>query len=219
MKRKYTLLSNYFETIDSEEKAYWLGFIQADGAIDGPRESQLRIKIQKSDKELLERFINNIGYNGPIKEKHNYCAINITSKQLTDDLKKLGIVRNKTFKTEYLVLKEYQRDYLRGIFDGDGCACYYVDKKNRHVLCFSLLVNFNTGIQIVNSFNLVNVNLRTVNKKNVCELQTTKYNNLIYIYDYLYKDASIYLQRKKDKFDSYFSYKERRSETIIAIPN
>lgn len=207
MKRKYTLQADYFKNIDSENKAYWLGFIQADGAIDGPRENQLRIKIQKSDRNLLEEFIIHIGYNGPIKEKENYCAINITSKELTDDLKKLGIVRNKTFKTEYLDLKDYQRHYLRGIFDGDGCACYYIDNKKRHVLCFSIIVNFKTGEQIKSFFEKENVNLRVVDKKNVCELQTTKISNLLYIYNYLYLNSGIHLKRKKDKFDLYFSHK------------
>lgn len=207
MTRKYTLQSDYFKVIDSEQKAYWLGFIQADGAIDGPRENQLRIKLQKSDKCILEKFVKDIGYNGSIKEKLNYCSINITSKELTDDLKTYGIVRNKTFKTEYLTINGFQNHYFRGLFDGDGCACYYIDKKNRHVLCFSIVANSVTSNQIQDYFNGLNISLRCVDKTNVKELQTTKYDNLTKLYKYLYQDSTLYLPRKKDKFDSYFIHK------------
>jgi DNA-binding transcriptional regulator WhiA len=207
MKRKYTLISDYFKNIDSENKAYWLGFIQADGSIDGPRENQLRIKVQTSDKVILEKLIIDLGYNGPIKEKHNFVYINITSKELTDDLKKLGIVRNKTFKTNYLQLGDFQNHYLRGLFDGDGCACYYIDKKNRHVLCFSIIVNYQTADSIKKFFLDNNVNLRFVDKGKVCELQTTKFDNLVFIYNYIYLNTSLFLGRKKDKFDKYFKHK------------
>ena len=208
MRTYYTLDSNFFETINTERKAYWLGFIQADGAIDGPRENQLRIKIQKSDRVLLERFAKDIGYNGPIIEKLNYCKINITSKKLTDDLKKLGIVRNKTFKTSYLSFPNLQGHYFRGLFDGDGCACYYIDKKKRHVLCVSIVANHQTANQIKDSFlSNLNVDIRLQDKTTVAELQTTKYINLKTIYKFMYTGSDGHLERKKDKFDSYFLHK------------
>ena len=54
MKYKYDI--NYFEVIDTEEKAYWLGFIYADGCISNDNKQQLIIELCKQDKIVLEKF-------------------------------------------------------------------------------------------------------------------------------------------------------------------
>ena len=45
-----------FDEINSPEKAYWLGFIVADGYLNDDK-NMLRIKLGNKDKSHLEKFI------------------------------------------------------------------------------------------------------------------------------------------------------------------
>ncbi len=66
-RRKYKLNESFFEIIDSEEKAYWLGFLMADGSVragqsqDGTGHWNIRLSLATADKERIERFIEAIG--------------------------------------------------------------------------------------------------------------------------------------------------------------
>ena len=61
-----------FDNIDNPEKAYWLGFIVADGYLNKEKR-MLRIKLGDIDKHHLEKFINFLGgdYSMLKSEKHN----------------------------------------------------------------------------------------------------------------------------------------------------
>ena len=125
----------YFEKIDNANKAYWLGFIMADGNIYHRKDSdvvQFEIKIQQSDKELLEKFALDIGF--PVEKisigervrKGNitkYSSIRSYNKNFCEGLIKHGIVDQKTGKEFFPKMPiEFQRDFVRGFWDGDGCV-------------------------------------------------------------------------------------------------
>ena len=116
-----------FNNIDSPEKAYWLGFILADGYVNEER-GFLRIKLQEADKHHLYKFIKFIGGDkGMIKsEIHNitgnkqyYAEVN--SRKFIDSLISHNIRQAKSSKEKVAnVPFDYRRDYIRGLFDGDG---------------------------------------------------------------------------------------------------
>ncbi len=54
--RKHFYNETIFETIDSPEKAYWLGFILADGYVNEER-CFMNIKLNDKDEEHLIKFI------------------------------------------------------------------------------------------------------------------------------------------------------------------
>lgn len=140
-KEKYTYNHDYFEKIDTKEKAYWLGFIYADGgvSIDSKNNScELAIKLQASDAEHLRKF--NKALNGNVEVKfdtrecnlngktYNCCMIRFYSEKLVHNLEKYGVVQNKTKKIRFPNIdKIFYNDFIRGYFDGDGCICE--DKK------------------------------------------------------------------------------------------
>ena len=72
---KYSYDSNFFEKIDSEAKAYWLGFLYADGYIhrnykNGKIKSMsLELSLKSEDRAHLENFLRDIRSNVPIKDK------------------------------------------------------------------------------------------------------------------------------------------------------
>lgn len=115
--------NNYFDAIDSEHKAYWLGFIFADGCID---KNQLSIEINEKDIELLKQFKQDLNLNSTIsmrkRKTGNMCCIRMSSPHLCESLAKYGIVANKTKETKHLpyIDKEFLPHFLRGLIDGDG---------------------------------------------------------------------------------------------------
>lgn len=145
---KYIYNRDFFEEINTEEKAYWLGFIYADGWIcinEKKGNSEVGIQLKGSDYKHLQKF--NKSLNGNIKVKKffrdsgfcygkslPFCSIRIYCKKMAMDLEKNGATRNKTKTIELPKLsKEMMIPFLRGYFDGDGCL--QLDKQ-RNVMRF-----------------------------------------------------------------------------------
>jgi len=114
---------NYFQEIDNAEKAYWLGFIAADGCVrlkkNGGHEFSLHLSAK--DKEHLILFKQAIQSEHTIvhNEKTNSVNLRIVRKTLTDSLVRLGIVPLKTL-TDFYIPDVFTSYWLRGLFDGDG---------------------------------------------------------------------------------------------------
>lgn len=124
---------DYFSKIDTEDKAYWLGFIQADGCIVTNYKKhlyQLSIGLCGRDIMHLKSFIKCIGSISKIThcDKGNGLSVNtvhIGSKRMVSDLLILGIYPRKARTTKPIKLNtELQIHYWRGVFDGDGCISY-----------------------------------------------------------------------------------------------
>lgn len=127
-KRKHFYDEHIFDEIDSAEKAYWIGFIAADGYINENRHF-LSIKLQGSDREHLLKFIRFIGGDeGMLKtECHNItgnelCKVDVNGVYFTNSLVKLNLRQGKSSGKEQLspIPQEYIKDYIRGLWDGDG---------------------------------------------------------------------------------------------------
>ena len=124
------LIDNYFEVIDSEAKAYMVGFLFADGSIQS--NGYLNIHIHNRDIELLERFKSDICSGAKITTQQRgnslMSRMSFKSKKMCEDLSKYGIIPNKTELTNHLPIdmipREYWRHFLRGLVDGDGWVCY-----------------------------------------------------------------------------------------------
>lgn len=170
--RKYTLNENYFETIDSEDKAYWLGFIYADGFITKrkPGHGQNVLGITLAEKDHLEKFAGNIETNKPVKtyEKKNAYhkggishehKLALISNKLVSDVERLGVLERKTFLLENLpnIPKELKRDFIRGYFDGDGSVFIINRKAIRNTKNgLKTYSGKNLGITICGTFNFLN---------------------------------------------------------------
>lgn len=136
--RNYPRNSDYFEVIDSSEKAYWLGMMLSDGSVTSNHSINLRLK----DKEHIEKFQKAIGaINHKIIEIRDdrwekVCyTYNLSFKdaKMEKDLAKYGCVQNKTYIgfSFPLIEEKFYYDFIRGYFDGDG-SIYYTS--NKHVL-------------------------------------------------------------------------------------
>lgn len=119
---------------DMKADEYWLlGYLLADGSIGTRKRKSL--SICSIDRELLEHCckvfrldfdnITETKSNRNIKsgEYHTYYGLNIVDNNICDSLISLGVIPNKTYKDTHIRINpEYKFDFLRGLFDGDGCA-------------------------------------------------------------------------------------------------
>lgn len=125
----YTFDDSYFESIDTQSKAYILGFIAADGYVcrDG---RGFIIKLHRKDRALLEQIGEEItGTNAFVKDSpptydRVYSVLHIPCKKMNADLRSKGLLPNKSYaltsESYYHVPDSLRRHYLRGYFDGDG---------------------------------------------------------------------------------------------------
>jgi len=127
----------YFEKIDTKTKAYWFGFICADGYREKMEGGKIRIGIEINIKDeiLIYRFAQEIGFNLEYKEnrvrkleykgetrEYEHVCIRFINKKIADDLKRLGVFGSKSERKELPLLDNHELElaFLLGFYDGDG---------------------------------------------------------------------------------------------------
>lgn len=190
--------SGFFTIIDSDEKAYWLGFIAADGPASDHFSLSLALHVQ--DLGHLEKFKKSIESNRPIYQSTQieHAAIQVNDKQIVSDLIKLGITPRKchTLRFPALSSSDLDRAFIRGYFDGDGSILCL--EGNLH-LEFAGNEQFLTRVQkiLVQScyLNFTKIS-KCQNSKATFRLRYGGNSQVPRILHFLYKGASIYLERK-----------------------
>lgn len=207
---------DYFENINTPLKAYFLGFIFADGWIvknDNRSNYEFGMKLSSKDKYLLEMLNNELGgqniiyHHDPqdvlickkqIAHSGHCDTLRVYSKKIVCDLMSHGIETNKSLKDAFpIVDDDLFFDFLRGYIDGDGC--YYCDNNNTymHITCGSM----EPLKYIQNKLNEfgIKTQLYTENDKKH-RLMCTSFNEMDKLINHLYyKDGLFYLQRKYEK--------------------
>lgn len=118
--RTYDLDETFFDRIDSEEKAYWLGFFSADGCVFGHR---LTVTLAVVDRDHVAAFARALHWTGPLYSPNaSTVSASFASRPLTSALARLGVGPNKTTRLKPAnVEADLRRHYWRGFIDGDGC--------------------------------------------------------------------------------------------------
>ena len=212
--RKYPINEQFFNEIDSEEKAYFLGILYADGT-NSTNKTEVSLRLQEDDRELLIDLNNLLQPTKPVlpiisknkKHKTLYRLI-INSKKISNKLNELGVVPNKTFKIMYptWLNKNLENHFIRGYFDGDGYIGYNI-ANNESQFCITGTENIILNIQniLINKSDLNKTKLQTRHperKNNIRMLMYSGNGNSKKLYYYLYNDANLYMKRKKNKFES-----------------
>lgn len=194
----------------SEEMAYILGFITADGYIGKNNKSyKLSFSIHEKDKDILKKIRRILApknkYSYYKKEKMYHFSF--ASTEMYNDLIKLGITTKKTFTVKPPEIpNRFIRHYLRGYFDGDGCISIFERKdSNKKMPGTGIIGNLKMIEYIRSIFNkLTNskLNINKIYSKHGKELGKLYYTckNAVKILDFLYKNSNIYLNRKYNKY-------------------
>lgn len=204
IKRKYTLNEQYFDNIDSEDKAYFLGFLYADGYLN-LKNSFINLTLHKKDIEILHLFSKYLNTNKPLRKDRTYFRLSIENKHMSQTLNNLGCVQAKTFKLTFptFLNDNLIKHFIRGYFDGDGCI---TKTTNSNLFMITSTHQFLTEIQkiLINNCELNKTKFSKRHKQKNDNIFTLNYGGKIQlnrIYHFLYDNANIYLNRKKEKFE------------------
>lgn len=129
--RRYTLNQNAFDVV-TDESAYWIGFLMADGCISQREKMSSRIilEIHERDKPHVEKFKAFLGTDAPIEmvapknyaksfRSSTHARIGVASNQLAEALAGFGVVPRKS-KIAKAIGLENNPHFWRGCIDGDG---------------------------------------------------------------------------------------------------
>lgn len=218
-------IDNYFEVIDTEEKAYFLGLIYADGNVREHNNGYfLSIELLRSDKYILERLASELQCGNKIYdrdritnfgESHMSNFTSCNSKKLYDDLSRFNIIQDKSHITtsfkniEELIPLNLIRHFLRGLVDGDGTI------SKRFTTFQNAIAIYQNTIDFCNDFDrLLRVSMNddsifsniSLNKNSgVYNLRYRRINDVQRICNHLYNNSTIYLKRKYNLAKLYFS--------------
>lgn len=205
--RKYNCNDQFFKNIDTEEKAYWLGFIYADGYIS---DINLGITLAEIDKSHLAKFSNSIDSTYPINT-YKYSGyrdvfgsrVLIKSEILIKDLISHGVFYNKSLTLlppknipEYLIMH-----FLRGYMDGDGSISI---SKTKYGPSFRLRFDGTTEMLTwIQSIFKTNSKLQKRNKndcKNSYSLDYGGNPSVLSKLNLIYNNANVFLDRKYERY-------------------
>ncbi len=221
--RIYSLNEDYFK-IWNNNMAYVLGFIASDGCIgvneykDGSRIKKkyvLTFNLQESDVKLLEDIKSEFSYEGNVRRYRNnngsyYCTLRIHSKKIIKDLQSIGIHERKSLDlTLPKIPTEYQLDFIRGYFDGDGSidSQYPTNSKGVKTNIQQIRFRICSGSkqileQIGDIFSQYGLKHKKVMKSRQLYEIAYSTKESYKIYDLLYYNQNVLcLKRKKDKFE------------------
>jgi DNA-binding CsgD family transcriptional regulator len=226
---KKTCIRDFFNVIDTEEKAYWLGFIFADGYISfsesNMKKGQLAttyctgIKLQWSDRDHLKKFNKSINGNYKVfketchpdgfrKKTTEAAKILVYSQQMYNDLNKY-FDRDKTYTAKFPNIPgDLIRHFIRGYFDGDGCFTF--TEKTFDIDFLGASKDFHDGLKDI----LLKYNFNFNTEIKINQHDTSMYyihinKNLdkCRFLDWIYSDCHIYLDRKYEKYLKCKNYK------------
>lgn len=216
-----------FDNIDTEEKAYWLGFMYADGCVDSIG-NRIEVRLSLKDISHLEKFRkflklkteirtgSSIGKNGTVS---HFCHLSVRNKHMWEQLNKLGCHPVKSLNVKFPNINIFSNkkliiDFIRGYVDGDGCLCTYKSTQSNSI---RTVLNIVGTESFLNSVNRIFKNLGYLKSKN-----TNNYSNKALSLTFsdtisrkiarlLYEKASIYLNRKYEKYLNFCHLEEESS--------
>ena len=221
---KYSFDRNFFFQ-ENAHLAYFLGWVSSDGYIQ-TNSNVIGIEIKQSDRKVLEDIREAMKYTRPIidferKERGNgvFSKFILENKEIKELLiNKYNIIPRKSSKDFCFnfsnLNKEFWKDYIRGYFDGDGCIKITGVSLTFQIDCTSLkmLLAIEKALKEIDNSIYLSVTRRDPQERNTKDNINSKLplfrlygygDNAKKVFDIIYKDADIYLQRKYDRYLQY----------------
>lgn len=218
-KRKYAVDELYFDSIDCEHKAYWLGFLAADGCVRLLKNGgYVDFGVKEADSHILNEFLRDIQSEHVVRLSSKRIGskvfkqkrVIISSEKLAQRLSDLGVVPRKSLIISWSqcvrdIPEDMIRHFVRGYFDGDGSwsgkSWSIVSGSKRLLLGMRSYLISILGLSPVALYKPKNYVLQWGGRKAVGML-----------YDFMYNDCQICLERKRSQAASIISDTDRRNE-------
>lgn len=200
------LQQDFWESIDSELKAYFFGLLAADGHLANTRKGRFfMIELQQPDGLVLNHLREAIGETRPLAaltrpgKKPTY-RLNIYSRQMVNDLLAKGFTYDTTTHALYRDCpKEYRRHMLRGLMDGDG----HIDAVHRnYVMQTSSNPIRNRVVAWINEAFELNCSARRRTLPSGKPFYSITFKHQAHdVLGWMYQNARYYIPRKKEQVD------------------
>lgn len=227
----YSQNNNYFQVIDSAEKAYWLGFIMADGNITVSKSNsyKFQLNISTKDKDHIYKFADHIQYTRKIveyevksgfnEEQYSLVTLKVDNKIFCENLIAHGIIPQKTGHERIPNIdQKYLIDFIRGYFDGDGSISFFYRKDKPNTMCASIkivcankdfLIDLREVISQQCDITFSPKSLQhTINK--ISSLEISSIQSIVKFFNTVYYDNCLKLSRKYEKFIPILDYHNYR---------
>lgn len=207
-----------FDSIDTEEKAYWLGFIFADGTIsssplkEGKKSYNFELSLKIEDTNHLEKLQKLLETQRPVIKAKNRCRLLVNSKHLWETLNNYGCTPRKSLTLKFpdesiFKSKDLIRHFIRGYFDGDGCISY---SNKEHTILNMQLLGTKSFLQscllyLPEEFKSLTLRHNHNNEEEETYLINTSRFKAYRFFKFLYLNSNIYLERKFSRFALYHS--------------
>lgn len=222
--KKSRLIKNihYFENIDTEEKAYFVGLLSADGTITDDVENgtySIKLVLQSQDKHILEKLKDEVQTEAQVKDSYSTSklpqggtctswssSLLLCSKEMVRDIERYGVVPAKSLILEVkydLIPKELWIHVIRGLIDGDGTFGIFGKKKILELSITTSEAMAKRTKEILEEL-VPEIKAGIYNAKGCTEktkrLISTTQSKTLELLDLMYKDAHIYLERKYQNY-------------------
>ena len=211
---------HFFQDIDEEAKAYFLGLLISDGNVfkdDTGRQASISITLDLKDEYMLEKFKEVLQANTSVGYDGRGCGqIAVRSNIMAEDLAKYGVVPRKSYST-YLpkISCEMMPHLIRGIFDGDGSIMakpdHNKDGHNRFLHSISFCGTHKLMEDISNySFEYLNLKQKPLvydyKDRQLSDFKIQNVKDMQTFGDWMYNYSTIYLNRKKDIYNNFLQH-------------
>lgn len=195
-----------FDCVDSEEKAYWLGFLYADGNVSSTI-NNVELSLSAADIEHLEKYRKFLKNESPVKistvtcngKKFTRCRLAVTNKHFKEQLISLGCVPNKSLSLKFpknvFKYDDLKYHFIRGYVDGDGCISFTPSGR----LNLQIVGTKEFLCSIKEIFPMFSNLMHDKRWRNNTFCISCNCNNADEVITKLYKNSKIYLQRKYDR--------------------
>ena len=225
--KKYHFDYNYLDKIDTEDKAYFLGFLYADGNLYKPYR-KISMELHERDIHILEKFKENLKSTYPLvfwKRKlkvsgniNTYVTLAIIDKHFSEVCEKLGIIPRKSlfikFPNRDIIPENLVRHFVRGYFDGDGSISWSADGGRTPYVSIIATDEFSKSIQ-QEFYKITGINglvAPTNETRGMSFFRLSgRIKGLLFL-KWIYDGATIYLNRKYDKYKEFLDWYPKELE-------
>lgn len=212
--RSPLFVEDYFENINTERKAYFVGLLLADGNVFSGYKSKthpptISLSLQEQDRYIIDELKKDLRIEKKISNDGRGCyQLSFPSKKMAKDLENYSIVPKKSLVTKFPVGIDASLypHLIRGYMDGNGSVSFYA-RPNRK--SHTKAVRFCSGsyqfLEEMSSFLSDALHIQKVSiykeKENLWSIAYRKNSDMESLINYMYRDATIYMKRKKEKCD------------------
>lgn len=213
--RRYTIDESFFDSIDTQNKAYILGFLYSDGC-NMLGKGTVSISLQQGDRDILERMRKELKSTRPLEfveqskrlSTDEYAfqdlwCLKFYSIHMCRALCALGVIPNKslqiTFPSNDIVPDNLMNHFIRGVFDGDGsinASATNITITGTRSFCDGLL----NWLYCHNVVDYGRVTDASCHNGVTSVLQILRKEQARRMCRWMYTDADLYLTRKFDRY-------------------